>query len=426
MWQSILFYFVSISLSSLLIFCGRKFKRGGLFTVLGLLLLIFIGAIRFGIGADYKNYLVIYQHFAIGGFPGDMYLLSIEPVFQWLAQISYIISGTPILYFAIPWALTVILSFVGLRKIGASLSHKRFAIAWTAITLLLIMFGFDQIRQTLAIAVFFSSFKYIVDKKLVKYLALTIFATMCHTSAIIIMLPAYFLVQTLLRARSGDIGRKGKQIVRIGAAGAVLFIFALDFFRDILLSINVKYITEAYRLLDGDGGDGKAKLFGIISFGVEELVVLALFAVAFISMRRANHQAEKDKALNTLFLLVSLGFALSFLSLFITFGGRLAQYFILFIPVAIAMCNISSRYARGWFLSVSLFILMVVTGWHGVFPYHSIFEPNADIDAIRNQKSPYITLLCDTGIKKDCSAFEITKEIDIGGGTLWSPQEVRP
>jgi len=154
----------------------------GLFSVT--LLLIIIASLRFEVGTDYNNYLRLFQLILSGE------ASSTEPALE------YIVKGLDYLkldfqfVFVIYSTITILGYMLFLRFFSSNLGFSIFLY----FTLAIFYFAhLNLIRQFAAVAIFLFSIRYILNKKLFKYIVCIVFASCFHFSAIV-MLPVYYIL----------------------------------------------------------------------------------------------------------------------------------------------------------------------------------------------------------------------------------------
>jgi len=383
---------------------------------------ILLGFLRYGIGADYGNYLMSYQYYATGetfGLGVNNHNFNLEPFFQLVAKVSYELTNSPILFFGITWGLMVLLIFFGIKKLLPSVDSKNFSLVWLLSISLITPFAFDQIRQTLAMAIFFFSIRYIIDKKFIKYAFMAVLASTVHISAIFVMVISYVLGRWILRKK--DVRRIKKSLRRL-----YFFITSLIFSLYIVTILNVDFLTgtglsyvdEMLRLLHDSGA---------IKIGIDEIVPLLLLVIPTLVLAKTIKKYSGVSAITHLFLTV--GAAIAPLSLFISLGGRLSQYFLLLVPISVYLI-VSLRQLKNFgrrrttilinpytIASLAFLFILAFTGWTRMIPYVSIYNSNAIVDS-GGEPAPFYALLCDLGIKNNCS-----KEYNKiqGDSRIWRP-----
>lgn len=433
--QSLVFYLIGFCLSAFfiykgnrqnsstfnIVFLGKKIRLN-LSIILGLMILITIGAFRYGIGTDYTAYLEIYQHHATGQVINNNtnYANTIEPLFKYLAKLSYWLTKTPLVFFGIPWALTVILTYLGVRGISPNISAKKIALTWFTMASIIFPFGFNQVRQALSVAIFFFSVKYILTNNKnsgFKYLLATFIAFLCHYSSILIMIPA-FIISKLVFKSGVDTKKVNLRILIFGALLTILIVLISTIYKqEILLNYSqYKYIREFYRLLFVINGPT------IVDIRADNLIVFCILIFPIFAIKSTNRPLSKNE--NLLSTLCYTGLTLTFLSIFIMNGERFAQYFILFAPLLFFSLNTRKQISTKLYPFL-IFSIIMLFGWQGVTNYNTIFNNNVNINAIRQRRvrNLYSQSLC---LLKGCNSLKYydqsikNKEIYIYGyDELW-------
>lgn len=411
--QSIFFYFLCFCLSTFLVYKGNKkdavkfnayiFSRKisiNPFVIAGILAPITLGFLRYGIGTDYAAYLEIYQYNAFGKVINNNanYASSIEPIFRWLAVFSYKITKTPLLFFGIPWSVTVLLSYFGIQNLSAKLNEKSLSLIWFTLISIIVPFGFNQIRQALAASIFLFSIKYLLEnnKKInLKYAMATVLAFLCHYSSIFIMVPIFFVSRFIIK--SNKIKKINFYILVFGLISILLLIFTLLIFKDFISTnfYNIKYVREFYRLLFITNN------LGFIDIRPDNLIVFTVFAFPLIAT--INFKKKLTDSQKLLLSFCYIGLSLTFLSFFLMNGERFAQYFMLFAPIA--YFNITSekqRFKAMTLYPLATFFLIMFLGWQSVTHYNTFLNSNIDINTIhqRRVRALYSQIQCVLNIKE--------------------------
>lgn len=382
--QSIALYFTVFLFSYVLIRFGLS-SKSRLLISLGLGIVIALGALRYGVGIDYASYLELYGYHGQGielNSQASYHAAMIEPMFIWLAQISYGLTGTPLLYFGLPWAATTILVYLGVKSFLPKSTPDQIALAWFTLLPIITALGFNQVRQTLAAAILFFAYKFLVKPKtlnIIKYLLLSAVALTAHFSAVFIAV--LLLLATKFNTKDYNFKRRIRSLIW-GSISSVYALILLSLtFKDVLLEsfAEVKYIREYYRLLVVDS-DISGLLFGVISIRPENLIVLFIFLVPIVLFLKGKYTGN-----NKILLVCALGLILSSLSLFMTNGERLSQYLIFFAPIAVwGMAE--TKYKVKIFYSSAIFAIIMIFGWQSVTHYSSIFSRDVDLNVIAQRR----------------------------------------
>jgi transmembrane protein EpsG len=217
----------------------------------------------------------------------------------------------------------------------------------------------NNIRQSIAAIIVLEAYPYLVDKKLVKYIIVTLIATIFHISALI-AIPVYFIV-------NNDIVRK------------YLFSFCLTLC--ILLPILAKFAlylishTKYEYFLVSEFNNGDANTVNII-YG------FVYFVISFILLYKDR---MRYKEVYVLLIMQFFYFFVSIISIFIPVSemiSRIASYFlyyqILLIPyIVYREYKISGKIIFLTFYTLTYGIYMVyfivLKGYHSVLPFKFCF-----------------------------------------------------
>lgn len=200
-WPSIFFYSMVVALVT---FCGAIAQRrrikvdihgridfystNRVFMTLAFIIMWLVAACRYGVGADFETYVEIYNYYKTLSLQNFTWLVSLEPGYAILNIISKYIYDDPQTVFALS-------SLLSLAFIYAGIKHNRSKINISlAIFFFMILFYFEFftiVRMGIALSIVFYSYKYITERKLLKFCLFVLLAFSFHYSALII-LPAYF------------------------------------------------------------------------------------------------------------------------------------------------------------------------------------------------------------------------------------------
>jgi len=383
--QSILLYLAVFFFSYILVRYGIRTKsRLAIFVSLSLI--IMLGFFRYGLGIDYASYLELYGYHGAGielnpevSYHAGM----IEPLFVWLAQLSHALTNTPLLYLGIPWAATVLLVYFGLRRLTQNQTPEQIGMAWLTLLPIMTALGFNQVRQTLAAALLFYAFHFLLKQKsagVIKFSLFAILAVLSHFSAIFIALT--LLVTGLFLGKKEK--RFNRRILKITVVSIIMMAFLIVLsvsLKDALLSqfVDVKYIREFYRLLFLESGVS-GLIFGFISVRPESIIVLIIFLVPMFLFFRGKYTGDRRVA-----LACAIGLMLGSLSLFVNNGERLAQYYMFFAPV-VMVSIVGTRYNMRAVYFTIVFALIMTFGWQGVTHYDTIFNRDVDLNLMAQRR----------------------------------------
>ncbi|WP_083868165.1 EpsG family protein [Halomonas smyrnensis] len=177
--------FVTVGLAHV----GRRYRdlvieRFTLVVVVGVLV-FFAGARDLSVGTDTWSYVGWLD--AITSLE-SIFKLPVEPGFSALVLISGLVSDG---YFFYLTAIALVTVFFWIATIYRLVPRYEIAI-FVFITLGFYTFAFNGARQGVAIAICFSAFPYLLERKFIRYVAIIAVATLFHKTALI-AIPIYFL-----------------------------------------------------------------------------------------------------------------------------------------------------------------------------------------------------------------------------------------
>lgn len=318
------------------------------------LILIFpvlLGAMRYNVGSDFQTYSGMYDIVKnisfgewirntdfINGTPTGMYILS---------RIANLFDSEKVFF-----GLTIICIFLPI--VFALLKD------WNDIPVELAAFVFlttefptnlNIIKQGIAISLIFWGFKYIYDKKYIKYLLVIFVAFIFHQTAIIAV-PLYFL------------WNKHKKVSILRKIISLIICVLVIFFMNTILEQIGGYWSS---YIDSEGTSNQLFFLNLIW-----LVVFLFFYKPLVKL---------DKRNDLLIFIYLIGVVFTAIGFWSVFGKRIANYFtivqIILIPQLTYVANEKSKkiVRIGIILyAVALFIYMYMYGGHAnIFPYQLIF-----------------------------------------------------
>lgn len=349
------FYLYYITIIAWMLLADSFFAktRNGIFLWVALLVIVLVSGLRYEIGYDWFNYVYFYE----SSWNLDV---SLEPAFVWICRFFNGI-GLPVqagfIFFS---AFIIFFVFKGCCYFSV---NPRFSILIYLLIPGLYLNSFSIIRQSMAIALLFYGYKWLLDKQYWRYFGIVLFGAGIHLSCLFAV-PFFILSQRL-----------SDKIVRIAWLGLPLaiicsFLNVQQFLFSFLLSAT-KF--AAYSVYD----DGEK-----VSF--IKLLVTNLIYLFYLSFHKMMNEQEKK-------ILVLLFFATVFIDLFssISFVTRISYYFRIFEIVMVV--NVINKFRNGmskiimitcFFLYfLSLFINALSTDirleiYPKMTPYKSVFNIN--------------------------------------------------
>lgn len=207
--------------------------------VLTVAILVFVAGFRYYVGTDFSGYYNGYERYADEFF--DRLIELDEPGYAFISWLTVLVGGDGVMAIFLSSLLTIGLFSVTIYKYSDNLFFA---------TILYIFLGcwhggFNGVRQYLAATVVFFGFKYIREKKLLKYLLCIFIAFLFHASASVMVL-AYFVVYRKVNFAN----------VMILAVGSIVALYSFDrlleiagFILDNEYELSNDYITNSVNAL---------------------------------------------------------------------------------------------------------------------------------------------------------------------------------
>lgn len=209
------------------------------------------------------------------------------------------------------WLLIIaVFSFISLALFFKKYSDGIFMSYILFITMGFYDFSFSGIKQSIAITILLWSYKYIIDKKIGKFLICVFIASSIHLSALV-FIPAYFI---------GNLKWKKYHILLVSVMYSVVYLFRYQIGR----MLTVIYYEESTQILN--------KYVSTGSIGGLALFLLATLIIGFIIYNPIKHQ---DRENIVLFNLIIIAFFIQSLSSFSYLFTRLNMFYLIFITIYI-------------------------------------------------------------------------------------------
>lgn len=328
-----------------LVLLHREVKQKSLVSLIIFISLITFNGLRFFVGNDYGGYVNYFDNIKLGYSP------LVEPGFYFINRIFLNFNEGYVFVILIYSVISYFLIFKIIKKYDLGISSVLF------ITLSDFQFLLnDQIRQGLAILIFFYSIKYIKEKNVVKYILLLSFGSIFVHFSLIFTIPLYFLSSIKIH----------KYLAVIILILVYLF-YRFGFFQSLISYLEFipiygeHYASRSKFLKEEELGTGLGVLFSL---------VISVFLIL-----------KSDLIKNELILnLYILGSIFYFLTLDFHLFNRITYYifYLKFILYSIYVKNEKSIFFRFGFILV-LFVYFQSTlikggGKHGGLPYRTIFN----------------------------------------------------
>ena len=364
--ESLIFYIIMFSVSAIIITkVGSLYKRQEsqrnkvkiiILTIIGIGIPIIIGAIRYRVGTDYENYMIIYNNKQNIDILQGM-IQENERFFFLIIKIAAFFNNYQVM-FAIITFLTVIIYY------KAILNYKeKVSLGFTFFLYLFLNFteSFNVIRQALAVAIVFYSYKFVLNRNFVKFLLTVIIATMFHITALI-FIPFYFICSNKQN--------ETKKIKAIKVCAVIMVVFLVFNYADLINSISTN--VESFERYGAYANEKiTANRETIMNFAI--LIFILLFRKKLIRYDYRN---------NTLIFLYFIGFLFSLTGYSSAFVKRVAMYFdvsgLILLATFPQIVKNSRQKALIYFLLI-LYAIGIFTistyglGQGNILPYQTIF-----------------------------------------------------
>ena len=297
-FKSLIFYIILFSISTYLIFLSSKTDkkaRKKVFASLGLAIPILISALRYNVGTDFSTYVDMYNAIK------NSNINIVEGLFSFVCKIGIALGNVQYM-FAIYSILTIIFIYKALEY-----NKDRYSISLCFFLYLFFYFAtsFNLIRQALAVAIVFYSYRYLTEKNLKKFIFWVLIASLAHKTALV-FLPLYFIVPKNKEKISKT------QVVQVISIMIIIMI-VLNF--DALL----QYITN-FNMFE------KYTIYTNSVQAENKSLILKLFLLSIFLYFMKQLKAYEGKN-NIYIILYIIGVILEFTGFFSPFIKRIAMYF---------------------------------------------------------------------------------------------------
>lgn len=327
---------------------GKKSKI--MLFILVFLPLFCVSAFRYNVGQDYVNTYVYTFNRILHGASN----VRIDYGFFLLNKIIIIFSGSYQWVFILS---SLIINYFICKSIYDQ-SKDKFLSVFIYIFGTLFFFTLNGVRQSMALALFYYSLKYIEKNKMKEYFFINFIGFLFHNSAIIFF-PLYFIIGNKFNL---------KYKILIIAFMSIILPTLLPILSNILLNTKYSmYLTNgAYNPLS--------------TINVSTIINILLFVYYEIISKK---KGDKDKKLNIYSNIHFIGIIVSFFTTKISLAMRIFMYFryieFLSVPFAIEKTSIAKGYKTIFkLLIICIYILYFIHGVYmengnNVLPYNSCF-----------------------------------------------------
>ena len=300
---------------------------------------------RKNVGTDYLLYNKMYNNVSI--FP------RVEFGFKWLInQMNNIGLSSTHFFFATSF-ITIILFYYFIKKNSTKPAESLFLF----ICLGFFSLQFNIIRQSLAMAISLYSFNFLKERKIIKFLIVIFIASLCHTTALIVI-PFYFIYKL-------NLNKKNFFIILIG-------MFLLSQFYESIINTVVRYFpTYKVYLTINDYTFNEA---GIGTYLILVFNLLLLLLIFYNKKKLISFNQQNKILIN--FILFSFFFY--FLALTNTVmvrpGYYMSMYFVFILPDLYQVSKIKNN-QNNLIIILMIFLLyyiLHITFFNTMLPYENI------------------------------------------------------
>lgn len=253
--------------------------------------------------------------------------------------------------------------------------------------LMLFPYSLNLMRQCIAIALLFWGFKYIQERKLFKYVALVIIATMFHTTALValVVYPIYILMSTSneeIKNWSWYKKHSNSIIVKIGNKYGKIMSWLIILLSIVLLTQFSKLITLLYQYSSEDYSHFYNQIINSSRLPIIReyvILVIPIFTMYFINR---NYFERNDREIRALFTLSAMGVILYQAAKISAETYRMSLYFCIFLPLFVMRMLSYKKDARNRMVWITIIVLclsmfwykfFVIEKWCQIYPYTSEF-----------------------------------------------------
>ncbi len=215
MFYSIIVYTLTFAISLTCIFLYKKIEKGKLerlFCLIGIILPpILLSTFRYGIGVDYHTYVSNYNYFSNQFSFKSIFCSYQEPFSVILYFLAKIIFSNSIGFFLLSILITIVFTFLGIKNYKERISMP---LALFIYYMFYYQISYNAVRQCIAVAIVFFAYKYVIERKPIKYIIFITIAGLFHKTAFLCLL-FYFL-------GSKEENKRSKIIDRVLFIGVVL------------------------------------------------------------------------------------------------------------------------------------------------------------------------------------------------------------
>lgn len=302
-----------------------------------------VSSYRYGIGTDYFMYedISIFSSSATS-IKSIMDRFELEPGWAALNWITAKIFNDPKVIFAIS---SFIFLFCAYKMIAYYVDRISVGMSIFILLILCYLPSFNAVRQYVAIGILMLSFKYIENKRLIKFFILVFIATIFHYTALV-FIPIYFILYKKIS--------KTKIAVIIG--GAFTIILGYNFIISTIISISPAFEKYERYLYTGNGQ------FNMIMF-LFQAIIVSFILLAYNPLKNSNY------FMYNLVYVFFISIVVSFLGNMVLFVGRISYYFEISLIILIPYICKNIVRAKDKPIIYTIIIILFILYWYITFIY---------------------------------------------------------
>lgn len=351
--MTIYIIFLIVLLASSTIFYNYKINRKYnwlLFKIIIVIIMIFSGLRSSLVGNDTSKYLELYKEIS-------NYDISL---FTNRYEIGFVVLNKFLgMHFNNPQAIIIVSSLLIWSLVYVFFknnSDNPFISTYILFTYGFFAFFVSGIRESIAIAICLFGFKFVKQRKLVKFLLTVMIATLFHLSACL-YIPIYWIYNI-------NINRKNRTKILV-----ITMIISIFFSK--ILNLVLTVLPKYGYYLNSDYNNGQIRLATILNI----LVVMLIYYISVIYVKTEKDEYQKNKGyLNSVFL----GLVILLISTQFNLLDRVANYYTVFITIVIPNVLIRNKTkAKSMisllilvsFLAYFVCIQLIRPEWNSIYPY---------------------------------------------------------
>lgn len=301
---SLIFYIMAFSFSALIINYASKISERKSLTrisiiIIGLMIPIIIGGVRYKVGTDYTNYIDSYNVFKNYSID-QMFESQTEIMFGIILKVATLFDNPQILFWIFSF-LTVIVMYLSIKD-----NSQKLSIGLMMFIFLFLNYttSFNIIRQALAVVIVVYAYKFVFSRELVKFLCTMLIASMFHITAIL-FIPFYWI-------NSSNV--KVKKITQVFLAILLLIIISqYGNFMSVLSNISGFERFESYADINNSIGNNR------------EIIINTILLAIISILKKPLEEYDSRNKLYIYFYFIS--WILTFTGFISPYVKRIALYF---------------------------------------------------------------------------------------------------